>query len=141
VLTKRSCCCGTPPECSPCTIPHRDIVISWSRPSDIGSGTLTYLGGTSWQTFTRFNFFSDGFQEAFGIACNDGLITFSLSMSTLETGLLTQCNMTLNDEDDFTCDPFHLHFVLATHPNSECRVPPPPFFGDPHLGYTDIWFD
>jgi hypothetical protein len=140
ILTKRGCCCGAPPECVPCAIPHRDIILSWDNTfHGPGSGTLAYLGGDSWSTFVRGNILADGSEDRFTISCTDGNITFILSVHT-EMGLLTSCSMTLNDGDDFTCDPFHLHYLLSGHSTADCyRLSGS--FADPHAGYTDVWFD
>jgi hypothetical protein len=128
-------------------IPHRDIIASWINTGTFvgpSPGTLAYVAGTppSWIGLQWGTIFADGGYYILNFGCIGGKITLTLEswVGNGTTEMASQCVMPLNDGDDFTCDPFHLHFVLAGHSTADCTVLSGSF-GDPHLNFTDIWFD
>ncbi len=126
------CNCGPTPGCSPCDLPTTGtLTLSWANTNPLNtvfSRAFTYNAGVpDWETgcFLRGPLLAG---EAWAIACADGdLQLLQVRYLDVDCTAFGSTN-SLTTPDDFTCTPFHLHWIITAGP----------LFA---LGFTDIWVD
>lgn len=114
-------CSGTSTTCSPCSIPNKNLTVSWVNPL-IGNGstTLVYTPIGQWNSTCNR-------ELLYSLTCPGGLIQFTVTYfisGTCPTGQTQRCvNPGTNPFTfllaSYTCSPFLLQYTVS---NAGCPI-------------------